>query len=973
MGITVVTLGGTDRFDTSINIAKEMVKLGASVSKVAVAYGWLNQDALSIASIASNANQPILLTEKNTIPASVKAFLAANASVVSTDVIGGTGVISEAVKMAFPNATRHFGFTAYDTNSQVIQDFASSLEFDNVFVANAITGIDALAGAPLAAQTKSAIVLTDGMHSPAVAAFTYSKSTAGTVTTALGGTAVVSNAILAKIAAGQVDSIVGELAIVSVSALTADGRYLDVAFSKAISSLDKSQLKIVEQASGARVGIQAVELSADGMNAELTLYETVLTAGDSTQGVELKSNVPYVLTYTNAGITLSLTFERPGFAQEARVTDVDAENREISVAGYGTLDVPESLRFDFELMKGQEINVWYNSDNDVVKFTVVGRTVSYDAITFNTGTDEIDLIDEDKTYDLAVDADGDVTTIVSVNGVKQDYVDGDISNNAAFDYAKVVFNEDGDVAFIDAYTWADGFVIVESVTDNVIFTIDDDELDVADFVIVKGGMTVAADDLKKGDVVFFNDAADNALNESGFAEVLNSTVTGEIQNVFLNDLEIDGDTYDYTNAVFLDGSDLKTVTGDDAVEFQEGGDATLFLDRNGDVMYITGDQAQVASSTTAIHTVEAIQGYKTAGNEYIELNYADQDGEAGSEVIKINDLDMITYEGAEFDIDADDEAANLSGEAGANSALKLLLRNGTVADNIDVDLADAVVAADAASTDNIIVEVTRDDNGKALELTFLASTDVTTDVELDDNYIAGKRISADTLVFDGTEGYDDNNTSGNLTDDTYAPDDDEITVAEWSELKNAGYTIKNSTVFYDGTGAEYIIVKYTDSEDFTMMNAVITDVSENIDGDIVRVKAVLDGEETTFTVDELNMALEAGDVVQLKVIDDSNLVDDITLDDVAENDYAVDFAVEGTVVAVDLRNDTITLDFDGDIETLGDQVEFELTSDATVADGIDDTDITVESLRTVEVGNTVTVATDEDGTVFVNLVVITAE
>ena len=41
--------------------------------------------------------------------------------------------------------------SAYDTNNQVIQDFASSLEFGNIFIANGLTGIDALAGAPLAA------------------------------------------------------------------------------------------------------------------------------------------------------------------------------------------------------------------------------------------------------------------------------------------------------------------------------------------------------------------------------------------------------------------------------------------------------------------------------------------------------------------------------------------------------------------------------------------------------------------------------------------------------------------------------------------------------------------------------------------------------------------------------------------------------------------------------------------------------
>ncbi|WP_407312645.1 cell wall-binding repeat-containing protein [Desulfosporosinus sp. SB140] len=219
MGISVVSLGGNDRFETSANIAKKMVELGAPVSKVAVAYGWSNQDALSIASIASASNEPILLTEKDSVPSSVQAFLSGK-NITSSDVIGGTAVISDAVKAQFPNATRHFGNTAYDTNNQVIQDFSSSLSFDNVYVANGKTAIDALAGAPLAAQNKSAIVLTDGTV-PAAATFVHSKLGANSIVTALGGTAVVSDAVRTGIVNGTVPTQ-GDLAVTSVTAVSAN-------------------------------------------------------------------------------------------------------------------------------------------------------------------------------------------------------------------------------------------------------------------------------------------------------------------------------------------------------------------------------------------------------------------------------------------------------------------------------------------------------------------------------------------------------------------------------------------------------------------------------------------------------------------------------------------------------------------------------------------------------------------------------
>ena len=184
MNITVIPLGGLDRSATSVNIASKMV----GVTKVAVANGL--QDALSIAAIASADNEPILLTDEDALPASVKTYFAANPGITASDVIGGTGIISDTVKSILPSATRHAGNTAYDTNNKVIQDFASSLEFDQVYLANGVTGIDALSGAPLAAQTKSAIVLTDGTV-PATAAFVHSKLKLTSSITALGGTAVV--------------------------------------------------------------------------------------------------------------------------------------------------------------------------------------------------------------------------------------------------------------------------------------------------------------------------------------------------------------------------------------------------------------------------------------------------------------------------------------------------------------------------------------------------------------------------------------------------------------------------------------------------------------------------------------------------------------------------------------------------------------------------------------------------------------
>ncbi|AFM43268.1 cell wall-binding protein [Desulfosporosinus acidiphilus SJ4] len=315
MGINVVSLGGQDRAETSVNIAKKMV----GVTKVAVANGL--QDALSIASIASAANEPILLTDKDSVPSSVAAYLAANPSITSTDVIGGTGVISNAVAAQFPNATRHFGTTAYDTNNQVIQDFSSSLQFTNVYVANGQTGIDALAGAPLAALTKSPIVLTDGTV-PAAATFVHSKLATGAVVTALGGAAVVSDSVRTGVLTGSAPNQGGPVAVTSVTAVSASS--FKVQFTSA--PADTSKVTFAVTNSGAPV---TVTPTWDSSNTFVTLsgsanfpegtYAVDVKNGDtdlgsSTVAITTQKIAKINITATKLAVTQATTGSGIGYA-----------------------------------------------------------------------------------------------------------------------------------------------------------------------------------------------------------------------------------------------------------------------------------------------------------------------------------------------------------------------------------------------------------------------------------------------------------------------------------------------------------------------------------------------------------------------------------------------------------------------------------------------------------------------------------
>lgn len=158
MGVTVHRLGGADRYETAVNVAKELMK-SADFNNVVVANGYANVDALSIAPIAAAQGMPILLTDGDKVPQIVRDFIE-ESKISKTVVVGGTGVVSDAVKGELPNASRLGGLTRYDTNREILTAFKDAVRPDAIYVANGENEhlVDSLAGASLAAARGAEIV-----------------------------------------------------------------------------------------------------------------------------------------------------------------------------------------------------------------------------------------------------------------------------------------------------------------------------------------------------------------------------------------------------------------------------------------------------------------------------------------------------------------------------------------------------------------------------------------------------------------------------------------------------------------------------------------------------------------------------------------------------------------------------------------------------------------------------------------------
>jgi putative cell wall-binding protein len=198
MSLKVTRLGGTDRYETSANVAREL----GDVSDMVLTSGIGYADALSIAPIAASEGYPILLTPKNSVTNSVKSYINSHRSdSTRVYVVGGSGVIPESTLSSVPNPMRIFGQNRYETNVSVMEFFKSDLKLSNIYIAkgdgpNGNEFADALSASALAAQTSSPVVLTNNTLNSSIQEFIKSNLTKDTNVVSIGGQASVPDSLV---------------------------------------------------------------------------------------------------------------------------------------------------------------------------------------------------------------------------------------------------------------------------------------------------------------------------------------------------------------------------------------------------------------------------------------------------------------------------------------------------------------------------------------------------------------------------------------------------------------------------------------------------------------------------------------------------------------------------------------------------------------------------------------------------------
>ncbi|MDP2182863.1 MAG: cell wall-binding repeat-containing protein [Actinomycetota bacterium] len=149
-------IGGRDRYEVSMNVAREMSSEPST--GVVVASGEVFPDALSIAASAAQKGQPILLASRARLAPQIKDYIVGGDKQRPVTVVGGTTTLPEAVLEGI-EYTRLAGATRYETNWAVFNARYDEAARLRPVIASSQVFPDALVVGPLAAREGRPILL----------------------------------------------------------------------------------------------------------------------------------------------------------------------------------------------------------------------------------------------------------------------------------------------------------------------------------------------------------------------------------------------------------------------------------------------------------------------------------------------------------------------------------------------------------------------------------------------------------------------------------------------------------------------------------------------------------------------------------------------------------------------------------------------------------------------------------------------
>lgn len=236
MGLSVRRIWGQDRYETSVNVAKEL----GNVENAFVVSGEDWKSALTVAPIASKMQAPILLISSDGKVSSSVGNYCMNNKKVSFN-ITGSKEFSDKISSDNALVTHNFGISSYiegdnslDIIKQLKNKYSNNMDLSNIYLASDKGFADALSGSALAGQNGNPIILVGDTNQSVVNSF-ISNNNVNNVTV-LGGTGVVSDTSANSIVSGVVIPTISDEEIKKLI-YNADETYLKI---RSFLSLDET-------------------------------------------------------------------------------------------------------------------------------------------------------------------------------------------------------------------------------------------------------------------------------------------------------------------------------------------------------------------------------------------------------------------------------------------------------------------------------------------------------------------------------------------------------------------------------------------------------------------------------------------------------------------------------------------------------------------------------------------------------------
>ena len=164
--ITVKRLAGDNRYETSYEIAKELLKSNKAKEAIIV-NGFKNADALSVSSLATKENLPILLNDGNRLSKDIKNIVG-DSNIKKMYIIGGRASLPRRIegniKALDVEYERLAGEDRYETSSKIAK--YAYQNSDKVILASGENSIDALAAGVLTKMEKAPMLLVQKRRIP---------------------------------------------------------------------------------------------------------------------------------------------------------------------------------------------------------------------------------------------------------------------------------------------------------------------------------------------------------------------------------------------------------------------------------------------------------------------------------------------------------------------------------------------------------------------------------------------------------------------------------------------------------------------------------------------------------------------------------------------------------------------------------------------------------------------------------------